>query len=137
PEWLDDPRFKTPALRDQNINDRLQMTQDVLKTRTTEEWLARLETEAVPCAPVLTRDQVIAHPQVQASNILMETEHPVVGRLRQTRPAARFTKTPPQYCRGAPLHGEHTAEVLAELGLTSADVGALQNKGIVGGVGTA
>ena len=70
PEWLDDARFKTPALRDQNIDDRLQMTQDVLKSRTTEEWLERLEAEGVPCAPVLTRDQVIAHPQVLASNIL-------------------------------------------------------------------
>ena len=64
PEWLEDPRFTTPALRDQNIDARLQMTQDVLKTRTTEEWLERLEAEQVPCAPVLTRDQVIAHPQI-------------------------------------------------------------------------
>ena len=45
PEWLEDPRFTTPALRDQNIDARLQMTQDVLKTRTTEEWLERLEAE--------------------------------------------------------------------------------------------
>jgi crotonobetainyl-CoA:carnitine CoA-transferase CaiB-like acyl-CoA transferase len=132
PEWLDDPRFKTPALRDQNINDRLQLTQEVLKTRTTEEWLARLETEGVPCAPVLTRDQVVTHPQVQASNILLETDHPVVGRLRQTRPAARFTKTPPEYRRGAPLHGEHTAEVLAELGLSRQDIEALRGRNIVG-----
>ena len=133
PEWLDDPRFKTPALRDQNIDDRLQMTQDVLKSRTTEEWLERLEAEGVPCAPVLTRDQVIAHPQVLASNILMETEHPVVGRLRQTRPAARFAKTPPEYRRGAPLLGEHTAEVLAALGLSRQDIGALQESGVIGG----
>jgi crotonobetainyl-CoA:carnitine CoA-transferase CaiB-like acyl-CoA transferase len=67
PEWLEDPRFTTPALRDQNIDARLQMTQDVLKTLTTEEWLERLEAEQVPCAPVLTRDQVIAHPQIAAS----------------------------------------------------------------------
>ena len=137
PEWLDDPRFKTPALRDQNIDDRLQMTQDVLKSRTTEEWLARLEAEGVPCAPVLTRDQVIAHPQVLASNILMETEHPVVGRLRQTRPAARFAKTPSQYRRGAPLLGEHTGEVLGELGLSRHDIDALQKRGVIGGKKTA
>ena len=137
PEWLDDPRFKTPALRDQNIDDRLQMTQDVLKSRTTEEWLARLEAEGVPCAPVLTRDQVIAHPQVLASNILMETEHPVVGRLRQTRPAARFAKTPSQYRRGAPLLGEHTGEVLGELGLSRHDIDALQKRGVIGGEKTA
>lgn len=133
PEWLDDPRFKTPALRDQNIDDRLQITQDVLKSRTTEEWLVRLEAEGVPCAPVLTRDQVIAHPQVLASNILMETTHPVVGRLRQTRPAARFAKTPPEYRRGAPLLGEHTGEVLGELGLSGRDIDALQKSGVIGG----
>jgi crotonobetainyl-CoA:carnitine CoA-transferase CaiB-like acyl-CoA transferase len=133
PEWLDDPRFKTPALRDQNIDDRLQMTQDVLKSRTTEEWLSRLEAEGVPCAPVLTRDQVIAHPQVLASNILMETEHPVVGRLRQTRPAARFAKTPTRFRRGAPLLGEHTGEILGELGLSRQDIDALQKSGVIGG----
>ena len=89
PDWLEDPRFTTPALRDQNIDARLQMTQDVLKTRTTEDWLERLETEGVPCAPVLTRDQVIAHPQILASGILIESDHPVAGRLRQTRTAAQ------------------------------------------------
>lgn len=137
PEWLDDARFKTPALRDQNIDDRLQMTQDVLKSRTTEEWLARLEAEGVPCAPVLTRDQVIRHPQVLASNILQETEHPVVGRLRQTRPAARFAKTPTEYRRGAPLLGEHTGEILGELGLSRQDIDALQKRGVIGGERTA
>ena len=137
PEWLDDPRFKSPALRDQNIDARLQLTQDVLKTHTTEEWLERLEAEGVPCAPVLTRDQVLQHPQVQASGILMESEHPVVGRIRQSRAAARFTATPTSLRCGAPVHGEHTAEVLAELGLTGRDVEALRERGIVGGARTA
>jgi crotonobetainyl-CoA:carnitine CoA-transferase CaiB-like acyl-CoA transferase len=137
PEWLDDPRFKSPALRDQNIDARLQLTQDVLKTRTTEEWLERLEAEGVPCAPVLTRDQVVQHPQVQASGILMDSEHHVVGPIRQTRAAARFSVTPTTLRRGAPVHGEHTAEVLAELGLTGRDVDALRQRGIVGGIKSA
>jgi crotonobetainyl-CoA:carnitine CoA-transferase CaiB-like acyl-CoA transferase len=133
PEWLDDERFKTPALRDLNIDARLQLIQDVLKLRTTEEWLERLEAEGVPCAPVLTRDQVLAHPQVLASGILMESEHAIVGRIRQTRAAARFTATPTTVRRGAPIHGEHTSEVLAELGLTERDIEALRGQGIVGG----
>jgi crotonobetainyl-CoA:carnitine CoA-transferase CaiB-like acyl-CoA transferase len=133
PEWLDDERFKTPALRDLNIDARLQLIQDVLKLRTTEEWLERLEAEGVPCAPVLTRDQVLAHPQVLASGILMESEHAIVGRIRQTRAAARFTATPTTVRRGAPIHGEHTSEVLAELGLTERDIEALRGLGIVGG----
>ena len=133
PEWLDDPRFKTPELRDQNINDRLQLTQDAIKTGTTEDWLERLEAEGVPCAPVLTREQVINHPQVRASNLLLESDHPVAGRLRQTRAAARFTATPPELRRGAPLHGEHTAEVLGELGLTRQEIDKLRAGKVIGG----
>jgi crotonobetainyl-CoA:carnitine CoA-transferase CaiB-like acyl-CoA transferase len=131
PEWLEDPRFTTPALRDQNIDTRLQMTQDVLKTRTTEEWLERLEAEQVPCAPVLTRDQVIAHPQIQASGILLESDHPDAGRLRQTRTAARFA-SPTVVRRGAPRLGQHSEEVLAELGLADEEIAGLRRQGVVG-----
>ena len=133
PQWLDDPRFKTAELRDQNIDARLQMTQDVLQGRTTGEWLARLEAEGVPCAPVLTRDQVIAHPQVLASGILMESEHPVAGRLRQTRAAARFSQTPTMLRRGAPRLGEHTGDILRELGISDEDIRRLQRGKVVGG----
>ena len=131
PDWLEDQRFTTPALRDQNIDARLQMTQDVLKTRTTEEWLERLETEGVPCAPVLTRDQVIAHPQILASGILIESDHPVAGRLRQTRTAARF-ETPTVLRYGAPRLGEHNGEVFAELGLSETEIATLRSQGICG-----
>jgi crotonobetainyl-CoA:carnitine CoA-transferase CaiB-like acyl-CoA transferase len=129
PEWLEDARFKTPALRDANIDARLQMTQDVLKTRTTEEWLERLEKEEVPCAPVLTRDQIIAHPQVAASGILLESDHPDAGRLRQTRTAARFA-APTVVRHGAPRLGQHTREVLAEIGLSEAEIAELSAQGV-------
>ena len=133
PEWLEDPRFTTPALRDQNIDARLEMIQAVLKTRTTEEWLERLEREQVPCAPVLTRDQVIAHPQIAASGILLESEHASAGRLRQTRTAARF-EAPTVVRYGAPRLGEHTGEVLAELGVSGEEVAELRQRGVVGKV---
>jgi crotonobetainyl-CoA:carnitine CoA-transferase CaiB-like acyl-CoA transferase len=132
PEWLDDPRFKTPELRDQNINDRLQLTQDALKSGTTEEWLEKLEAEGVPCAPVLTRAQVVNHPQVRASNLLLESDHPVAGRLRQTRAAARFSVTPTELRSGAPLLGQHTDEVLTGLGVSRRELDALRAKGVIG-----
>ena len=91
PEWLDDPRFKTPALRQKHINERLAMIQEVLRTRPAAEWLERLTAAGVPCAPVLTRSRMIGHPQVVANGIVVETEHPGAGRLRQARPAARFS----------------------------------------------
>jgi len=131
PQWLEDARFQTPALRDQNIDARLEMTQDVLKARTTEEWLERLEAAGVPCAPVLTREQVIAHPQVLASGILIESEHPTAGRLRQTRAAARF-EAPMLVRRGAPRLGEHSQEILRELGLAEEAIAVLRQERIIG-----
>ena len=133
PEWLADPRFKTPALRDANIDARLAMTQEVLKTDTSAAWLDRLEAEQVPCAPVLTRRQTIAHPQVRASGSLLESTHPAAGDLRQARAAARFSETPTGLRRGAPRLGEHTDEVLAALGIDAEAIADLRRRAIIGG----
>jgi crotonobetainyl-CoA:carnitine CoA-transferase CaiB-like acyl-CoA transferase len=130
PEWLDDPRFKTPALRQKHINERLAMTQEVLLTRPAAEWLERLTAGGVPCAPVLTRTRMIQHPQVVANGIVVETDHPGAGRLRQARPAARFSGTPTAIRRGGPALGEHTDEILAELGYSDTDITALRTEGV-------
>lgn len=122
PEWLEDPRFKTPALRQLNINDRLAMIQETLRTRTAEEWLERLEREEVPCAPVLTRTQMLSNPQVVANGIVVETEHPAAGRVRQARAAARFSGTPASIRHGAPALGAHTEEILSEIGYSAEDL---------------
>lgn len=131
PEWKDDDRFRTPALRDTNANERLQMTQDALHARTAAEWLEILDAAGVPCAPVLKRREMITHPQVLASDLIVELDHPVAGRIRQTRPAARFSKTTPELRQGAPGHGEHNDDVFAELGLTADELATLRNRGIV------
>jgi crotonobetainyl-CoA:carnitine CoA-transferase CaiB-like acyl-CoA transferase len=125
PEWLEDDRFKTPALRQKHIDARLRLTQDALLARPAAEWLERLTAAQVPCGPVLTRSAVIGHPQVAALGLVVETEHRAAGRLRQTRPAARFSATPPDIRRGAPALGEHTAEILRELGYSSAEIAEL------------
>lgn len=130
PAWLDDPRFKTPALRQKHINERLAMTQEVLLTRPAAEWLERLTAGGVPCAPVLTRTRMIQHPQVVANGIVVETDHPGAGRLRQARPAARFSGTPTAIRRGGPALGEHTDEILAELGYSDTDITALRTEGV-------
>ena len=132
PEWLDDQRFKTPALRQHNIDDRLKMTQEVLKTNSSAYWLDRLEEADVPSAPVLTRGQAIHHPQVTANGIVVEYEHPRAGLLRQARPAARFSKTPAGLHRPAPMLGEHTRDALAELGYCDADIDQLLADGVAG-----
>ncbi|MDR3530500.1 MAG: CoA transferase [Rhodopila sp.] len=128
PEWLDDPRFKTPALRQRHINERLILTQEALRTRPADEWLDRLTREGVPCAPVLTRTQMLSNAQVVANGIVVETEHKDAGRLRQARPAARFSVTPATVRHGGPALGEQTAEVLAELGYSSEAIEALRSR---------
>ena len=132
PDLLEDPRFLTPRLRDQNINERLATIQEGLRARTTEEWLAVFDREGVPCAPALTRSEALRHPQVLASEVLIEFDHPHAGRLRQTRNAARFTATPPVVERGAPMLGEHTDEALGEAGYSPSEIGALRADGVIG-----
>jgi len=127
-EWLEDERFNTAQGRVVNVKERLAMTAEVLETRSSAEWLERLDEEGVPCAPVLTREDVLTHEQIVVNGTLEEHEHPVAGRFRQPRPAARFDRTPARMRRHAPLLGEHNDEVLAELGF---DAQALRDLGVI------
>jgi crotonobetainyl-CoA:carnitine CoA-transferase CaiB-like acyl-CoA transferase len=131
-DLVEDPRFATPAARDANVNERLELVQSVLLTRTAAEWLEVLPEHDVPCAPALRRFELIDHPQVVASGSIIESEHKVAGRLRQARVAARFEGTQVAPPRGAPLLGEHTEEILAELGLDDAEREAVVASGAVG-----
>ena len=131
PEWLEDERFKTPALRQKNVEARLALTQEVLKSGSSRYWLDRLTNAVIPCAPVLTRNQMIHAPQVEALGMMVETDHPRAGRLRQMRNAARFLGTPASIRRGAPALGEHTAEVLAEAGYTAEEIAGLRADNII------
>lgn len=130
PQWLEDPRFASAALRGKNIDERLQMTQDVLLTDTTENWMERLEAEDVPCAPVLTRREVINHPQTKANETVLEIDHPVAGRLRQAQPAPRFSSTPTSFRLPAPLLGADSHQILGHIGLSDEEIEQLADDGV-------
>ncbi len=125
PEWLEDPRFTTPQARSENINIRLGLIQHVLMTNTADHWLAHLDRHDVPCAPVLTRREAIRHPQVEANKTLIYSDHPEAGPLRQSRPAATFSKTPTDIRMTAPVMAAHNAEILREAGLSEEDIEGL------------
>jgi len=125
PEWIDDPRFLTSEGLEVHKPERLELTQQALRNRTSAEWIARLEAHDVPCAPVLTRHEMIRHPQVVENRIIVETEHPQAGRLRQTRTPARFSGTPAEHRRGGPTLGGDTREVLAEAGYSATEIDTL------------
>jgi crotonobetainyl-CoA:carnitine CoA-transferase CaiB-like acyl-CoA transferase len=131
-EWIDDARFNTPVARIVNLPERLEMTAQVLKTKTTAEWIALCDRFEVPAAPVLTREEVLRDPQVLANQLIVESDHPQAGRIRQPRPAARFQSTPAEIRRQSPVLGEHTEEILREAGLSNAEIGELRNSKLIG-----
>jgi crotonobetainyl-CoA:carnitine CoA-transferase CaiB-like acyl-CoA transferase len=128
-EWLEDDRFRTANDRIVNVRERLALTAEVLETRPSREWLERLDAEGVPCAPVLERHEVFEHEQVKINEMVSEYDHPTAGRIRQPRPAARFDRTPATIRRHAPALGEHSDEILEELGF---DAAALRSQGVIG-----
>lgn len=128
-DLIEDERFATPALREINKNERTQLIQSLVAERLTEALITTLEANDVPCSPVLTRSEMIRHPQIVANGILDTYEHPSAGTLRQARPAPRVLDAPAFYPNGAPQLGEHTREVLAEAGLTTEHIAAMLSSG--------
>lgn len=132
PEWLSDPRFATDELRgkhNQLINDRMQ---EWCAQRTTEECIAELGEAKIPCGPVLTAQQALDHPQVAALDLLQPVDYPG---LPKPAPVARvplnLSDTPGGIRRRAPTLGEHTTEILLELGYTKSDIDQLAARGAI------
>jgi crotonobetainyl-CoA:carnitine CoA-transferase CaiB-like acyl-CoA transferase len=110
---------------------RIELMASVLSTRTTAEWLERLDAAQVPCAPILTREELLEHPQIVENELIVEGEHPHAGRMRQARPPERFDRTPSEIGRPAPRLGEHTEEVLGEIGLGRDEIASLRDAGVI------
>ena len=127
PEWEQDERFRTAQDRVENVAERLRLTAEVLATRPSAYWLERLDMEGVPCAPVLSRGEVIGHEQIIANELLAEYAHPDAGRIRQPRPAARFDRTPAAVRGGAPALGADTEALLTELGFDAGKRARIMN----------
>ena len=131
PEWLTDERFSSTAKRFINVKARIAGTAEVLETRSSTEWLRRLDEHGVPCAPILMRPQVIEHDQVKANELIAEYEHPGLGRVRQPRAAARFEDAPSRPQPIAPALGQHNQEVLAEVGYSADEIDELTTRGVI------
>jgi crotonobetainyl-CoA:carnitine CoA-transferase CaiB-like acyl-CoA transferase len=126
-----DPRFDQLHLRSANIARLHEELAPIVARYTTDELVALMDGLDVPVAPVHSRQAVIDDPHVRSRQIVVETEHPTAGRVRLARSAPLFSATPSRLRRPAPTHGQHTDEVLGELGLSRAEIDALRRDGVV------
>lgn len=156
PAWAQDERFRSNTLRVQNREALIDLMQPVTRSRCTADWIALLEDKAVPCGPINTLDQAFADPQVQARGLVLnQTLGMSPKRLEATDSAAfrsasppaaaagtatqvrtvanpmRLSATPTVLRRAPPTLGQHTQEVLAELGLDAAQIAGLRSRNVI------
>ena len=130
PELATDERFRDLPTRVAHLAELFEVMREALHSGTTAEWVAKLDAEQVPTAPVNTVQDVFEDPQIVRNGAIRRMAHPQGGPAWEVRPAARFDTHALDPGAPAPMLGQHTDEVLAEIGME--DVAALREATVVG-----
>jgi crotonobetainyl-CoA:carnitine CoA-transferase CaiB-like acyl-CoA transferase len=129
----EDERFATAEAR--GVRENLEALGSILLAEfrkwKTDELLERMVAEDVPAGPVHDIEGVLSDPQIQHNGSIFEREYPSIGTIRQCKPAARFDKTQAELASLPPLHGEHTDEILSEVGFDEGARASLRDEGVV------
>lgn len=125
---VDDPRFRTNADRVRNRAATVGLVQTVMVTRTCDEWVRVLGAAGIPAAPINSFADVTEHPHTKASGMVIEYEHRTHGTLKTIGQPILFDGERNQPSSPPPLHGEHTASILANLGYSQADIARLEHE---------
>lgn len=131
PELAQNSQYATGADRFRNRPKLMQLLSEIFATRSSAEWLERLEQAGVPAGPIYTIDQVFADPQVQHLGIAVPTRHPTRGDIRLVGQPVELSRTQPRIESMTPERGEHTQEVLRELGFDAVEIEQLRKKKVV------
>jgi crotonobetainyl-CoA:carnitine CoA-transferase CaiB-like acyl-CoA transferase len=130
-ELATDRRFARMADRIANREELEELLEGILATRTAQEWGEIMDAAGVPCSPINAIDTVLALPQVLQQGLVVDLPRRDIPELRVTGPAIKLSETPSAARRPPPRHGEHTEEILAELGYGAEDVRRLRQGGVV------
>jgi len=130
-ELADDPRFRTNGDRMRNLAALTPLIAERLRTRASADWVREFEAAGVPVGPVNRIGDMLADPQVRAREMVVEVDHPKAGRVNAIGHPIKFSETPGAVTRAAPLLGQHTRSVLAELGYGEGEIEELVRAGAV------
>jgi formyl-CoA transferase len=131
PELVDDPRFKTIHDRSKNRKQLNAELDEVLVKRTSAEWIDALNRAGVPSGPIYNVKQVFEDPQIRHLGMAQPVRHAERGEIKVQGLPATLSRTPGAIRRPAPTHGQHTDEILRELGYTPEEIGGLKKDGAV------
>jgi len=131
-EWINDERYKTKGLRLKNYQQFNPEMTALMRTRTYQEWVDLFEAYEVMYAPVNNIEEVVKDPQVNARQMIVEVEHPKVGKHKIVGTPLKFSRTPCKIDKGAPELGADTDAILSKrLGLTKNEIEELKNAKII------
>jgi formyl-CoA transferase len=130
-ELKEDPRFAKNHLRHQNRRELIPLIEEVTSRKPARHWFEALERAGVPCGLLQTYDQVFHDPHLTARRFFPDAPHAKLGPVKQIGSPMRLSETPPQMVRAGPLLGEHSAEVLAEVGYSPEEIQQLATAGVI------
>jgi len=125
-EWADDHRFATNPKRVENRELLIGMISERMKTQSSRHWREQLEAVGVPNGPINNMKELFADPQVQAREMVVEMAHPTAEKIKLVGSPLKLSRTPVEMKRHPPLYGEHTDQVLANLGYSSEEIEEMQ-----------
>jgi formyl-CoA transferase len=124
-EWITDPRYATPPARLPHLQSIFATIEDWTKTKTKFEAMDILNQYDIPCGPILSMEELAAEPSLRETGTVVEVDHPTRGKYLTVGNPIKMSDSPSEVAR-SPLLGEHTDEVLAELGFSAADIAAMR-----------
>lgn len=131
PDMATDPRFASNGQRMSNRELMVETMSQVLRQQPTEHWVAAFERAGVPAGPVKNMQQVLEDPQTLARDMVIKVDHPVAGEIDALGLPIKFSRGNGVTRRGAPLYGQHTAEIMRDLGYDGTDIQRLADAGVV------